>query len=256
MAEFETDDIEFASLDDVTSQSEEVTEEVVEQLDEDDLPEKFKGKSAKDIVKMYQESEKLRGRQGNEVGELRRIVDDFIKSQSVTKEQAEEIDEDDFYSDPQKAVKKAIEKSPELQEVRQMKQSLKKAETLAKLEAKYPTLMETVENESFLEWIASSKVRTRLMAEAETNFDFDSADELLSTWQERQQVASAASERAKADRSKDLKAANVGSKGSSETSSKKIYRRSDIIELLEKNPSKYRANQDEIMLAYAEGRVR
>ena len=255
MADFETDDIEYADLDELGSQSEEVVESSPQE-EVEDIPEKFKGKSVKDLVKMYQESEKLIGRQGNEVGELRRVVDDFIRSQSVSKTQAEEIDEVDFYADPKTAVKKAIEKSPELQEVKQIKQSLKRAETLAKLEAKYPNYMEVAGDSAFQEWVASSKIRTRLMAEAETQFDFDAADELLGGWAERTKVASAASEKIKAERSKDLKAANVGTAGSTETSSKKIYRRSDIIELIKTNPSKYMAMQDEILQAYAENRVR
>ncbi len=40
-------------------------------------------KSLKDIVSMHQEAEKLIGRQGSEVGELRRVVDDFIKTQTA-----------------------------------------------------------------------------------------------------------------------------------------------------------------------------
>jgi len=36
---------------------------------------------------MHQEAEKALGRQGSEVGELRRIVDDFVRSQSVKQTQ-------------------------------------------------------------------------------------------------------------------------------------------------------------------------
>ena len=55
--------------------------------EEDDIPEKYKGKSVKDIVRMHQEAERAIGKQGSEVGELRRIVDDFVKAQTVTKQQ-------------------------------------------------------------------------------------------------------------------------------------------------------------------------
>ena len=66
-------------------------EEVIEQPEqpeeatvEDDIPEKYQGKDIKDIVQMHQEAEKLLGRQSSEVGELRKIVDDFVKTQLDT----------------------------------------------------------------------------------------------------------------------------------------------------------------------------
>jgi len=59
------------------------TEEPQSLTEDEVVPEKYKGKSANDIARMHQEAEKLIGRQGAEVGELRRIVDDFIKTQKI-----------------------------------------------------------------------------------------------------------------------------------------------------------------------------
>jgi hypothetical protein len=57
----------------------EAVEEPVEAVETEDsvadIPDKYQGKSIKDIVQMHQEAEKLLGRQSSEVGELRRIVD-------------------------------------------------------------------------------------------------------------------------------------------------------------------------------------
>jgi hypothetical protein len=39
-------------------------------LQEPDIPDKYKGKSAEELVQMHQEAEKLLGRQSSEVGEL------------------------------------------------------------------------------------------------------------------------------------------------------------------------------------------
>jgi len=47
---------------------------------EEDVPEKYRGKTPKEIIAMHQEAEKLIGKQGGEVGELRKVVDDFIKT--------------------------------------------------------------------------------------------------------------------------------------------------------------------------------
>jgi hypothetical protein len=52
-----------------------------------------------------------------------------------------------------------------------------------------------------------------------------------------------------------MKAASIGSRGSNEPVSKKKYRRSDIINLMQHDPDKYDALSEEIMLAYQENRV-
>ena len=44
-----------------------------------DVPNKYKGKSIDDVIKMHQEAEKLIGKQAQEVGEVRKLADDLIK---------------------------------------------------------------------------------------------------------------------------------------------------------------------------------
>jgi len=48
---------------------------------EPEIPDKYKGKSAEELVQMHQEAEKLLGRQSSEVGELRKVVDTYIQTQ-------------------------------------------------------------------------------------------------------------------------------------------------------------------------------
>lgn len=257
MADFLEDDNtnDFASLDELGSEPEVVEANEPEAVEED-VPEKFRGKSTKDLIKMYQESEKLIGKQGNEVGELRKIVDDFIKSQSTKEKQAEEVEDFDFYDNPKDAVQRQIDKHPAIRQAQEAAQTLKRTDTLARLEAKYGDVFAVVQDPAFVEWVGASAVRTKLMAQAETQFDFDAADELLDNWKARQATLAVAKEKANADKEKALKAADVGSKGNTEGTSKKIYRRSDIIELMQRFPDKYREKQDDILRAYAEGRVK
>jgi len=59
------------------------------------------------------------------------------------------------------------------------------------------------------------------------------------------------------DRKRQKKAASTGTaRGSSESPSRKIYRRADIIKLMQTDPKRYQALSDEIMQAYQEGRVK
>jgi predicted RNA-binding protein YlqC (UPF0109 family) len=223
---------------------------------EDDLPEKYRGKSAKEIALMHQEAEKLIGKQGSEVGELRKVVDDFIKAQSLKDAPKEpELDDDAFFVDPKSAVQKAIDNHPSVKEAKQASLALKQQEVLSKLGSKHPDYKETIQDPSFAEWVKSSRIRMEMYARAETQFDFDAADELLSTWEERKKVSQTVAETSKVDRQQQLKAAGVNTQGATDTVAKKKYRRADIIKLMQTDPDRYDAMSSEIMAAYREGRV-
>jgi len=240
----------------------EETEEVVEEPEQsaDGLPEKYQGKDIKDIVRMHQEAEKLLGRQSSEVGELRKIVDDFITAQTVSKQQAhdsETVDEIDFYTDPQRAVEYAIANHPKIKEAETVTQQLRQQEALAKLKSAHPDFGTVIQDQGFLDWIQKSKVRVDLLRKADQQYDFDSADELLTLWKER---ASVVQDTAKAEtkaRKESVKKASTGdTKGSAEAPSRKVYRRADLIKLMQTDPDRYMQLAEEIRNAYAEGRVR
>ena len=245
---------EFSSVEEVEQEAPaEPTQE------DDDIPDKYRGKSIKDIVRMHQEAERAIGKQGSEVGELRRIVDDFVRTQTVTQQQQAPVVEDevDFFTDPDTAIARAIERHPKVRQAEELNGQLKRAEALANLKAAHPDFTEVVQDGSFAEWIGKSKVRQELFSRADRNFDFDAANELLSTWKERKQVVNQSQAVEKIERKQAIRSASTGStKGSGETASKKTYRRADIIELMRTNPDRYQQLSDEIMKAYAEGRVK
>ena len=249
------EDEQFATLD---AEEPQVEAEAQAQSTEDDIPEKYKGKSVKDIIRMHQEAEKTMGKQGSEVGELRRIVDEFITAQSVSKQQAPEVEEEvDFFSDPDTAIAKAIERHPKVKQAEEMSVQMKKAAALNELKAAHPDYLNVLQDSGFAEWVGKSKVRQELFVRADQKFDFDAANELLSTWKERQQVVQQTANVEAEARKNTVKAASTGSsRGSGETSSKKIYRRQDIIELMQRDPDRYLALAPDIMQAYAEKRVR
>jgi len=72
----------------------------------------------------------------------------------------------------------------------------------------------------------------------------------------KQDTVQQAAQQLQEQRSQTLKAATVAVDGATGETSKKIYRRADLIRLQLTDPERYMANQDDIMLAYNEGRVR
>ncbi len=102
----------------------------------------------------------------------------------------------------------------------------------------------------------SSPIRVGLYARADSEFDFDSANELLSTYKQIRGVKSKQTEDAgEVVRKQNLKTAQVDVGGSGE-SSRRVYRRADLIRLKMTDPGRYESLSDEIIKAYAEGRVK
>jgi predicted FMN-binding regulatory protein PaiB len=228
---------------------------------DDDIPDKYRGKDLKDIVRMHQEAEKLLGRQSQEVGELRKTFDDYIKTQLAKEEQAHASTTDtqpvDFFEDPQKAVETAIANHPKIKEAETVAQQLKMQEAMAKLKSSHPDFEQVVMNEDFLGWVQKSKFRTDLLRKADREYDYEAADELLSSWKERQSVVNQTAQTEQQSRKDSVKKASTGNtKGSAEAPSRKVYRRADIIKLMQTDPDRYMQLAEEIRLAYAEGRVR
>jgi uncharacterized protein YbaA (DUF1428 family) len=244
-------------------------EEEVDQLEQqapeaDDLPEKYKNKSVKEIVQMHQEAEKLAGRQSSEVGELRKVVDNFILNQTTqlsTKKEEKEVSEIDFFTDPQTAVKRAVQQmldnDPRMKEVQTVSTQAKKDKALGTLQQRHPEMVQIVSDPKFHEWKESSKFRVKLYEQADKQFDYEAADELFTLWKERQSVTQQAVAVEQQARKQAVKsAATSGARGTAESDSRKMYRRADIIKLMKEDPDRYQAMSDEIMKAYAENRVR
>jgi|15BtaG_2_1085339.scaffolds.fasta_scaffold03144_4 hypothetical protein len=240
------------------NQAEEPDAEAGVEDEEDTLPEKYKGKSAKDIIQMHQEAEKLLGRQSSEVGDLRRLVDNFILNQTQAAKPTEEKKEDiDFFEDPEKAMNAAIEKHPKIKAAEQLQLSLRQKQAVNTLESKHPDFQDILQEGDFGEWVKGSKVRTELFKRAHQGYDYDAADELFSNWKERKRIIQQTKEVEGNETKRQRKAAATGSsKGSGEGRSRKIYRRADIIDLMRHDPNRYAELADEITLAYAEKRVK
>lgn len=230
----------------------------------EELPEKYRGKSAIEIAKMHQEAEKLIGRQANEVHEVRSLADQLLKQQLDSKAREakpiEESLEEDFFADPASAVNRQVEKHPAVLEARQAALEMKRMKTAQQLSSKHPDFATIASDSGFQDWVKASAIRLNLFAKADAEFDFESADELLSTYkelkqikQQTQNVQTAAVENKAQEQA--MRAATVDVGGAGETS-RKVYRRADLIKLRMTDPDRYMQMSDEIMSAYAEGRVK
>ena len=250
------------SYDDLVSDEkpEEVAPEQEVEEEEDDLPEKYQGKTRAEIARMHTEAEKAIGRQSSEVGELRAAFDEFVTS-SIKEKNAvveEPEDETDFFIDPKAAVQRAIDNHPKLRQAEAVTAEMQKRESLATLKAQFPDMQKTLQDPLFVDWVKASPVRRRLWASADTNYDAESAAELFSNWGERAEVVSRAKEVEKQHQANEVRNASTGTaRGNPDAKRvKKTYRRADIRRLMNSDPARYEAMEAEILLAYSEGRVK
>ena len=230
---------------------------------EPELPEKYRGKSVEELVQMHQELEKFSGKQSTEVGELRKLVDDHIQTQLIAQQapqqqqQFDDEDDVDFFVDPKTAVSRAIDNHPKILEAQAYTEQAKKQATLAQLQQNHPDMEAVLQDPKFAEWIKGSKVRTQLFVQADQGYDYDAANELFSLWKEKNQVVQQTAQAEKAARKSAVKSANTGNaRGTAEGSRRKVYRRADIIKLMRTDPERYQSMSDELLKAYAEGRVK
>lgn len=274
VTEQEDNSTEFASLTEEqptqeapAEPAEEATEAVVEsEVDEEeaeDLPEKYKGKSAAELARMHQNLESLMGKQSSEVGELRKAVDQLVQSNMQTQATATsapepEIDDSEFFTNPRGAVERLIAENPTLQSAQQVAAEMSKQQALAALQNAHPDMNKIVSDDAFQKWVGGSKIRTEMFRKADQQYDYEQANELFNLWKERATTVTQAKAVEKLAQKQQLKRASTGSARANPEGKavKKVYRRRDIIDLMNRDPKRYQAMQSEIMLAYQEGRVK
>ena len=237
-----------------TPEPEHVTEEPQEQ---DDIPEAYQGKSSAELAQMLQHAQQEIGRQGNEIGALRKSFEQMASQQSATAS-PEPSDEVDYFVDPQAAVSRQIDSHPALQQAQQMAQKLAYAQGLATLQQRHPDLQDVVGSEDFKNWVKDSPARIQRYQRADQMGDVDEADDLISTFKAIKEAGKSAEKVSRTARKQAVQNASVGSaRGAADGGgSRRVYRRADIRQLMRTDPRRYEELQTEIMQAYAEGRVR
>ena len=171
----------------------------------------------------------------------------------------ENTDEElDFYSDPEKAMKRTIDNHPSVRAAEESTRAYKQQTSMNLLKESHPDIPQIVNDPKFAEWIQASQIRTRMFVAADQHFDVEAANEIFSLWKDRSGAINQTLKAEKEGRQKAVKEGSMGNtRGNPDSStSKKIYRRADIIKLMKTDPERYLALSDDIQKAYAEKRVK
>jgi hypothetical protein len=152
------------------------------------LPERFKGKTAEEIADSFIELEKLNSRQAQDLGAMRKTVDELVTLQlqeSRTREKPADtkpVTVDDLYENADETIRSVVRKETDTR-VQALEQELAKERMereQAKFTVKFPTWQEDVRNPEFIEWIKQKPHRVSLAQRADRG-DFNAAEDLFGT---------------------------------------------------------------------------
>lgn len=257
--EQETELLNITELTDEEVKADPEEESTPEPSEDDDLPEKYRGKSKAELARMHEEAQSALGRQSNEVGELRKVFDEYIQSTvKSTQEEAPTEDPVDFLLDPEAAIEQKINNHPKLKQAEQVVSAMAKQQARDKIVSDFPDIAKVLVDPKFVEWKDASPIRKQLYDNADKNFDYASVAELMEGWGSRNRVVEETKKMEDVAKDNALKQAATGNaRGNPDVKTrKKIYRRADIIKLMKEDPKRYEALQPEIMQAYKEDRVK
>jgi hypothetical protein len=230
---------------------------------EEEIPEKYRGKSPAELMRMHQDAERLLGRQGNEVGELRQIVNDILAAQTANSSNAPEPEpEITFFEDPDRAteykIKKGLEPVTEtLNKINGRFADMEKKEKAQELLRRHPDAPSIVNSPDFLQWVDGSNARKRMYEAAATQYDSEMAVDLLDLWKERKETQQASTSAAQSQRKQSVQQASTGSgRASNMSRGKPTLSRDAIVELKRTDPEKYMRMLPQLKQAYIEGRVK
>lgn len=244
---------------------------------DENVPEKFRGKSVKDVIEMYQNLESRAGAMANDLGVQRQLTDRLLDLKRSTdlqnntpgKRRTEPVPvtANDILDRPQETLERVVgAKTAEVTE--DVNARLAQFETrLAQqtFEARHPDYKSVVADPTFASWVQSSTIRLRAAAAANQG-NWQIADELLSEFKTAQggtRKTDQAPAKAEADLAGARRAALETSGSARGTDGKstggaKIYKRTDLMRLRITDPEAYYDEdfQNEILKAHSEHRVK
>lgn len=244
-------------------------------ITEEELPEKYKGKSPVELAKMHMNAERRLSQQGNELGTMRRQVDQLLaikpkENVSVPETPRKPLTVDEIFTDPDKAIRETLNTSEvarKAEEAAQRASNIEQQLALREFESRHPTYKQDLADEAFQEWVSGNNARLELFRRADS-YDVASADALWQMWGEYKELSEINAKRQAAaeKRKQTLAAGKTISDASTDSPSKgPVYSRAKLMELqIRANQGDASARtkwndaafQNELLRAYSEGRVR
>ncbi len=243
---------------------------------QEELPDKFRGKSTSEVVEMYQNLEQEYGRKANELGQQRILVDQLNQkrmtdlttntpdNQPAPQPELPDVSPSDLLDNPTEAIKRIAEaaQAPALSRVEQLEGQLAQQRFVNN----HPDYADQTADPLYSTWVAAAADRQSLAARAVQSQDYAAADSLLNEFKLFKsaiaQQVTPSSPGTPAQPASDVTQAILesahNSQGDVTPPPGKAYSRLALQRLRMTDPETYNdpAFQQEIVRAYAENRVK
>lgn len=236
------------------------------------VPERFKDKDITDVIQSYEELEKLNSRQSQDLGNMRSQVDQLMQiqaqSNSPAVESARPLTADDFYENPDEAVRRVAkeELSSEVTELRATIADIRQKQITDEMDSKYPNWLEVSQSPEFSTWCSDTQYREHMVMAVRDNGDLAAAQELLGMYYDQHPPGKAEEEvestEQKAVVQRQLRDATLETGGPAQVELADTYSRNDLLDARlaakagdRKAERWLAANSEAISSAYAEGRI-
>lgn len=230
------------------------------------IPERFRNKTAAEIAASYVELERKFSQQGNDLGQLRSTVDTWMKLQSertdeTTASKANPLSTDDLYDNPDEAVRRVVreETGTKIAELEAQLEAERWNAKLKELDGQYPGWRDVANTQEFVDWVAGSQYRLRLVQAADQQKDLAAASDLLEMYYDVKKQKAPSDN---FERNRDLRNASLESGGASQPEMVETFSRADLMSARiaakhgdQKAIAWLNKNREAIAIAYEEGHI-
>ena len=184
-----------------------------------------------DWEKRYKDLEVAYSRQGQTMGDYRKMIDEYVTTtpeEPTVVEEVNPITPDDIFDNPDEAVRRAVDSHPAIKEARQLKQDIEADRTQAirnTFNEKHPDAESDAKTPEFANWVNDDPMRLEL-AQRGNQFDVTAADALFALWDSEKAVKVVESE----DDAAAVDAASLETGGGTEDLAPERYSRSAMLE--------------------------
>lgn len=233
-----------------------------------DLPAKYKGKSVEDIIEMHQNAERRIGSLSNELGTMRGIVTDLSNITRQPQDTRTSVEDDvdltgdELIADPVKAIRKVVKRDMDRAELDRREADLGsqvQVET-QRLLNEYGDIGAITQTEDFQEFASRTNSRRedfQTAAYGEGMAQVRAARRLLEDYADYKELVGKQKQNGRDEEVDEArKASTEGGGNAGRVASKPVFKESEVLEIIQKEPEKWRSPsyQAEIMKAIKEGR--
>ena len=224
---------------------------------------RFAGKSRDDILRSYEHLESHNGRLANELGQVKRTLDELLIEKRVRDlagngAKPVEVDPAALLTKPKEVLDQYVDaKARELVAPLQEKlTNLEAALANTQFNSRHSDMTQITASPEFKTWVRGTALRQQLAANASQG-NMQAADALLTEFKETrtQQPASRSNLEDALKKADKASLEGSGADAASTKPSGTVYKRADIIALRTRDPEAYERLGPQILQAYREGRV-